>query len=51
MRGILRGSTVHGLALLVLEGPLNEMPREMVLTLGERLVVMVERGLGHPPHS
>jgi hypothetical protein len=41
-------STVHGLALLVLEGPLHKMPREMVLALGERLVVMVERGLGKP---
>jgi hypothetical protein len=30
----------------VLEGPLHKMPREMVLELGERLVVMVERGLG-----
>jgi Tetracyclin repressor-like, C-terminal domain len=39
-------STVHGLALLVLEGPLHKMPQEMVLELGERLVVMVERGLG-----
>jgi AcrR family transcriptional regulator len=38
-------STVHGLALLVLEGPLHKMPHEMVLVLGERLVVMVERGL------
>jgi AcrR family transcriptional regulator len=38
-------STVHGLALLVLEGPLHTMPHEMVLALGERLVVMVERGL------
>jgi hypothetical protein len=38
-------SAVHGLALLVLEGPLHQMPHEMVLTLGERLVVMVERGL------
>lgn len=38
-------STVHGLALLVLEGPLHQMPHEMVLALGERLVVMVERGL------
>ena len=38
-------STVHGLALLALEGPLHKMPQEMVLTLGERLVVMVERGL------
>src|ERR1700727_2974396 len=36
-------SAVHGLALLSLEGPLHTMPREMVLTLGERLVVMVER--------
>jgi AcrR family transcriptional regulator len=39
-------STVHGLALLVLEGPLHKMPPEMVLGLGERLVLMVERGLG-----
>jgi AcrR family transcriptional regulator len=38
-------STVHGLALLVLEGPLHKMPHDMVLALGERLVVMVERGL------
>jgi hypothetical protein len=38
-------STVHGLALLVLEGPLHAMPQQMVMALGERLVVMVERGL------
>ncbi len=38
-------STVHGLALLVLEGPLHAMPPQMVLALGERIVVMVERGL------
>lgn len=38
-------STVHGLALLVLEGPLHKMEHEIVLALGERLVVMVERGL------
>jgi AcrR family transcriptional regulator len=38
-------STVHGLALLVLEGPLRQMPQAMVLSLGERLVLMVERGL------
>jgi AcrR family transcriptional regulator len=38
-------STVHGLALLALEGPLHKMPQEMVLALGERLVTMVERGL------
>jgi AcrR family transcriptional regulator len=38
-------STVHGLALLVLEGPLHAIPPHTVLALGERLVVMVERGL------
>jgi AcrR family transcriptional regulator len=38
-------STVHGLALLVLEGPLHQIPQAMVLALGERLVLMVERGL------
>ena len=42
-------STVHGLALLVLEGPLYKMPREMVVMLGKRLVIMVERGLGFSP--
>lgn len=38
-------STVHGLALLVLEGPLHNLPHEAVLAMGERLVIMVERGL------
>jgi AcrR family transcriptional regulator len=38
-------SSVHGLALLALEGPLFRMPREQVLQLGQRLVNMVERGL------
>jgi AcrR family transcriptional regulator len=38
-------STVHGLSLLALEGPLHTMPRDTVLALGERLVAMVERGL------
>ncbi len=38
-------STVHGLARLALEGPLHTLPNEKVLALGERLVVMVERGL------
>ncbi|MBB5062231.1 TetR/AcrR family transcriptional regulator [Granulicella mallensis] len=42
-------SSVHGLALLVLEGPLHKMPKEIVLALGERLVVMVERGLATQP--
>lgn len=38
-------STVHGLAMLTLEGPLHKMPHERILALGERLVTMVERGL------
>ena len=38
-------SSVHGLALLALEGPLRPMPREAVMALGQRLVKMVERGL------
>jgi AcrR family transcriptional regulator len=38
-------STVHGLALLALEGPLNKMPQQMLLALGERLVAMVQQGL------
>ena len=38
-------SSVHGLALLALEGPLVATPREDVLALGQRLVSMVERGL------
>jgi len=38
-------SSVHGLALLVLEGPLQQVPPNAVLALGERLVNMVERGL------
>lgn len=42
-------ATVHGLALLVLEGPLHTMPPQRVLALGERLVVMVERGLSEWP--
>lgn len=41
-------STVHGLALLVLEGPLRAVPVENIIALGERLVVMVERGLETP---
>lgn len=38
-------SSVHGLALLALEGPLISMPRANVLALGRRLVEMVECGL------
>ena len=45
MRSILRGRQFTGWHFWSLEGPLHKMPREMVLALGERLVVMVERGL------
>jgi len=38
-------ASVHGLALLALEGPLIPMPRKQVLALGQRVVGMVERGL------
>lgn len=38
-------SSVHGLALLALEGPLRPMPHKDILALGQRLVSMVERGL------
>jgi AcrR family transcriptional regulator len=38
-------SSVHGLALLALDGPLIAVPRKDVIVLGERLVKMVERGL------
>jgi AcrR family transcriptional regulator len=38
-------SSVHGLAFLVLDGPLQTIPLDAALALGERLVVMVERGL------
>nr|WP_286197861.1 TetR/AcrR family transcriptional regulator [Variovorax boronicumulans] len=38
-------STVHGLALLLLDGPLRGLPPAQVDALGERLLDMVERGL------
>jgi len=38
-------SAVHGLAMLVLDGPLRGAPRTMLRGLGERIVEMVERGL------
>ena len=38
-------SSVHGLALLKLEGPLHAMPVEAIEAIGERLVQMVERGI------
>ncbi|MEJ8812072.1 WHG domain-containing protein [Variovorax ureilyticus] len=38
-------STVHGLAMLVIDGPLRALPREEVDALGQRLLDMVEQGL------
>lgn len=38
-------STVHGLALLLLDGPLRGLPSAQADALGERLLDMVERGL------
>ena len=38
-------STVHGMALLAIDGPLRGTPQPMLDTLGQRLLDMVERGL------
>jgi AcrR family transcriptional regulator len=38
-------SAVHGLATLVIDGPLAVMPRKEVQALGRRLLDMVEKGL------
>ena len=38
-------STVHGMALLSLDGPLRGVPPPMLQALGQRLLDMVERGL------
>ena len=38
-------SAVHGLAMLVIEGPLRHLPAPIVGELGQRLLVMVEQGL------
>ncbi len=38
-------SAVHGLAMLVLEGPLRNLDREAVQAAGARLIDMVDRGL------
>lgn len=43
---LLAWSSVHGLAMLALEGPLRELPAEDVLALAPALVAMVDRGLG-----
>ena len=38
-------STVHGLALLIIDGPLSAMNAKQIDALGQRLLDMVERGL------
>ncbi|MFI8617740.1 TetR/AcrR family transcriptional regulator [Acidovorax sp. NPDC077693] len=38
-------STVHGMALLAIDGPLRGTPQPMLDALGQRLLDMVERGL------
>ena len=38
-------SAVHGLALLIIEGPLKGMDAQAAHALGQRLIDMVERGL------
>ncbi len=38
-------STVHGMALLALDGPLQDVPPAMLTVMGQRLLDMVERGL------
>ncbi|ALS67511.1 TetR/AcrR family transcriptional regulator [Pandoraea apista] len=38
-------AAVHGLAVLVIDGPLRDLPADQVDALGQRLVAMVERGL------
>ncbi len=38
-------STVHGLSLLILDGPLQGIPDQQAELLGQRILDMVERGL------
>lgn len=38
-------SAVHGLAMLVLEGPLRRLPRTQIRGIEQRLLTMVEQGL------
>lgn len=42
---LLAWSAVHGLAMLVLEGPLHELPEDIRTMAGRRLVEMVVRGV------
>jgi len=38
-------SAVHGLAMLILDGPLRPVPRAQLDAIGERVIAMVEKGL------
>lgn len=38
-------SAVHGFAMLVIDGPLNTVPRAEIDSLGARVIAMVEQGL------
>jgi len=38
-------SAVHGLALLIIDGPLKAMDAAAIHALGQQLIDMVERGL------
>ena len=38
-------SSVHGLAMLIIDGPLRGMPEAQLNGIGQRLVAMVEKGL------
>ena len=38
-------SAVHGMAMLMIDGPLRHVPPEHLQALGQRLLAMVEQGL------
>lgn len=38
-------SAVHGLALLIIDGPLRHADEALRIALGERVLAMVEKGL------
>ncbi len=42
-------SAVHGLSMLVIDGPLRELPPEAIHKLGQRVIDMVEAGIAHQP--
>jgi hypothetical protein len=44
-------SSVHGLAMLMLDGPLRGRPRAVLEALGARLIDMVEDGLAAPART